>query len=59
MWIRPLVHLAVVVSLLTLSASQAAAHGEKSQEPFLRMRTVMWYDVVWSTDKLNVNEEMT
>ncbi|MGH7965750.1 MAG: bacterial ammonia monooxygenase, subunit AmoB [Candidatus Binatia bacterium] len=58
MWIRPLVHLAVVVSLLTLSASQAAAHGEKSQEPFLRMRTVMWYDVVWSTDKLNVNEEM-
>jgi methane monooxygenase/ammonia monooxygenase, subunit B len=37
----------------------ASAHGEKSQAPFLRMRTIHWYDLTWSTDKLKVNEEMT
>src|SRR5262245_17702608 len=40
-------------------APQAGAHGEKSQEPFLRMRTVMWYDVQWSTDQVKIGEEMT
>lgn len=40
-------------------ASMAGAHGEKSQEPFLRMRTIMWYDVQWSTEQLGVGEEMT
>ena len=37
----------------------AGAHGEKSQEPFLRMRTIMWYDVQWSTDRVGIGEEMT
>jgi len=50
---------AFIIGLLALSSSYADAHGEKSQEPFLRMRTVMWYDVQWSTDKVGVNEEMT
>lgn len=49
----------LIIGLLALSAPYAAAHGEKSQEPFLRMRTVMWYDIAWSTGKLGVNEEMT
>jgi len=40
-------------------APQVGAHGEKSQEPFLRMRTIMWYDVQWSTDRVAVGEEMT
>jgi len=34
------------------------AHGERSQEPFLRMRTVQWYDVTWSKDSVAVNEEV-
>ena len=37
----------------------AGAHGEKSQEPFLRMRTIMWYDVQWSTDHVGIGEEIT
>ena len=40
-------------------APTAWAHGEKSQEPFLRMRTIMWYDVQWSTEQVGVGEEMT
>ena len=58
MTIRRLGGLAIV--LWTLSyASGAGAHGEKSQEAFLRMRTIMWYDVQWSTDRIRVGEEMT
>jgi methane/ammonia monooxygenase subunit B len=34
------------------------AHGERSQEPFLRMRSVQWYDAAWSKTKVSVNEEM-
>nr|3CHX_A Chain A, PmoB [unidentified]3CHX_E Chain E, PmoB [unidentified]3CHX_I Chain I, PmoB [unidentified] len=33
-------------------------HGEKSQQAFLRMRTLNWYDVKWSKTSLNVNESM-
>ena len=36
----------------------ARAHGERNQEPFLRMRTVHWYDVTWSADKVKVNDEI-
>lgn len=41
-----------------LSAPPAAAHGERNQEPFLRMRTAHWYDVTWSADKVKVNDEV-
>ena len=49
--------------LLTLAVSSfyaptASAHGEKSQAAFMRMRTVLWYDLNWSTDELAVNETM-
>jgi methane/ammonia monooxygenase subunit B len=37
----------------------ASAHGEKSQPAFMRMRTIQWYDLKWSTDKVKVNDEMT
>jgi len=49
----------IMISILTcLSLSQTVlAHGERSQEPFLRMRTIQWYDVNWSKDKLEVNDE--
>jgi methane/ammonia monooxygenase subunit B len=41
--------LAVAGALTTLpAATPAAAHGERSQQAFLRMRTLNWYDVKWS-----------
>lgn len=49
--------------LMTLAAAMmytptASAHGEKSQAAFLRMRTIHFFDLNWSTDMLNINEEM-
>ena len=41
-----------------LAPQAALAHGEKALEPFVRMRTIQWYDVAWSKAKLNVNEEV-
>lgn len=49
-----------VVGLLSLAASpDAMAHGERAQEPFLRMRSIQWYDMQWSKDTVKVNDEMT
>ena len=51
-----------LVCLSTLSVLQmpgAQAHGEKALEPFIRMRTIQWYDVQWSTQKFNVNDEVS
>jgi methane/ammonia monooxygenase subunit B len=58
MTIRQGVRLAIILWTFAY-APQAGAHGEKSQEPFLRMRTIMWYDVQWSTDQVRIGEEMT
>ncbi|MGR9108570.1 MAG: bacterial ammonia monooxygenase, subunit AmoB, partial [Gammaproteobacteria bacterium] len=35
------------------------AHGEKALEPFIRMRTIQWYDVQWTRSKVAVNDELT
>jgi methane/ammonia monooxygenase subunit B len=43
---------------LTFAPNAVYAHGEKSLEPFIRMRTIQWYDVRWSQDKLRVNDEV-
>jgi methane/ammonia monooxygenase subunit B len=51
--------LAVASGAIALYAAPAMAHGEKSQAAYLRMRTLLWYDVEVSTTKLKVNEEMT
>jgi methane/ammonia monooxygenase subunit B len=48
----------VCLSGLVLSTSDVWAHGERSLEPFVRMRTVQWYDVNWSADKVAVNDEL-
>lgn len=48
----------VCLSGLVLSTSAVWAHGERSLEPFVRMRTVQWYDVNWSADKVAVNDEL-
>ena len=55
-WLLALIAL-TVLSGLPLSSAQA--HGEKALEPFIRMRTIQWYDVQWSTQKFNVNDEVS
>ncbi len=50
--------LAATVAATTLPATPASAHGERSQQAFLRMRTLNWYDVKWSKTEVNVNENM-
>ena len=49
--------LLVVMALVAISPS-VCAHGERAQEPFLRMRTIQWYDVEWSKASVAVNEEV-
>ena len=44
--------------ILLLSGNAVWAHGERNQEPFLRMRTAQFYDVHWSTEKIAVNENV-
>lgn len=48
-----------VVALLSVTPPEAMAHGERAQEPFLRMRSIQWYDMKWSQDTVKVNDEMT
>jgi len=36
----------------------AYAHGEKALEPFIRTRTIQWFDVQWSEPNVNVNDEV-
>jgi methane/ammonia monooxygenase subunit B len=38
-------------------ASPASAHGEKSQEAFLRMRTIGWQDITFTGGRLDENGE--
>ena len=50
--------------LLTAVAAQgfstnAFAHGERAQEPSLRLSTIQWYDTKWSRDQIGVNQELT
>jgi methane/ammonia monooxygenase subunit B len=46
---------------LTLGADvkTASAHGERSQEPFLRMRSIQWYDMKWQPKVAKVNDIAT
>ncbi len=39
-----------------IAPQPAMAHGERATEPYIRTRTIQWYDVKWSTDKIGVNE---
>jgi methane/ammonia monooxygenase subunit B len=47
---------AMIVVASVLALPDALAHGERNQEPFLRMRSAHWYDVKWSTAKVAVND---
>ena len=42
----------LIVVGVAFSAQLAYAHGEKAQQPALRMRTVHWFDLELSTTKL-------
>ncbi|WP_316395598.1 bacterial ammonia monooxygenase, subunit AmoB [Bradyrhizobium sp. 33ap4] len=44
------------VVVFTTGVSSAAAHGERAQEPYLRTRTVQFYDVHFSKTNVKVNE---
>lgn len=51
--------LGFLLALLTMAAGgPALAHGEKSQEGFLRMETVAFYDVQFSRDRVKQGEEL-
>ncbi|MDD2724955.1 MAG: methane monooxygenase/ammonia monooxygenase subunit B [Methylovulum sp.] len=56
--------LSFVALLATVTASMfytptVAAHGEKSQAAFMRMRTIHWFDLNWSKEEVAVNDTMT
>lgn len=51
--------LAGLAILTSLMPGQANAHGERATEPYIRTRTVHWYDLTWSTEKLKVNDTVT
>jgi len=49
----------ILALLLTLGAAAAAfAHGERAQEGFLRMKTVAWEDVKFSSDSVKQDEQL-
>ena len=48
----------LAVGALALSSQPVRAHGERAQEPFLRMRSVQWYDLKWQPETVAVNETM-
>jgi len=59
--VRPATAVLGFAVLLTsaLYSMPTQAHGERNQEPFLRMRTVHWYDMKFSGTKAAVNDELT
>ncbi|MDF1482278.1 bacterial ammonia monooxygenase, subunit AmoB [Extensimonas sp. H3M7-6] len=50
--------MAVSALMVGLMPGVAMAHGERATEPYIRTRTVHWYDVKWSTEKVNVNDQV-
>lgn len=48
----------LILTGLLAGPSTASAHGEKALEPFIRTRTIQWYDVAWSKPDVNVNDEV-
>ena len=48
-----------IFMLLAVASETVWAHGERSQEPYLRTRTVQYYDVHYDKKSVKVNEEFT
>ena len=59
LFVKCMVSVGFILSLYTLNIETVMAHGEKALEPFIRMRTIQWYDVQWDKQKFNVNEEVS
>jgi methane/ammonia monooxygenase subunit B len=59
MWRRFLVACLGAAALTFVVAPAASAHGEKSQEGFLRMRTVAWEGVKFSGDSVQQGQTVT
>ena len=57
--LKSLFFLAIIFLAYMATFQPVMAHGEKNLEPYVRMRTIQWYDVQWSTQKFNVNDEVT
>jgi methane/ammonia monooxygenase subunit B len=57
--LKCLFFLGMIFSVYMLTLQPVMAHGEKNLEPYVRMRTIQWYDVQWSKQKFNVNDEVT
>ncbi len=53
-----LIALPLICMVFIFDMQSAMAHGEKNLEPFVRMRSIQWYDVEWSKQQINVNEEV-
>lgn len=53
-WIIP----AMLLAALSAGPKSACAHGEKALEPFIRTRTIQFYDVGWSKSAAGVNDEV-
>jgi methane/ammonia monooxygenase subunit B len=49
--------IALACAVIGSSVLPALAHGERAQEPYLRTRTVQFYDVHFSKTKVAINEE--
>lgn len=54
-----LVLISGMLAVLAGPAPAASAHGEQTQEAFLRASTVLLYDVKYSASKVNVGDELT
>ncbi len=50
--------LLLLAQVLLLCPLSVSAHGEKALEPFIRMRTIQWYDVQWGDTQLKVNDTL-
>jgi methane/ammonia monooxygenase subunit B len=46
------------VLALLLFSPELFAHGERALESFIRMRTIQWYDIQWSKNTVDVNQEI-
>lgn len=55
LWMLGFCGMATLAGTPVFEATPAFAHGERSQEPFLRMRTVNWYDTEWVGKSTPVN----
>lgn len=50
---------AVLTVLFAIVPQPAVAHGERATEPYIRTRTLHWYDVTWSKEKMRVGDTVT